>query len=606
MRPRWGGACGLALVALLCVPASASATTRYVRTGGTDAPGCTSPSPGCSHIQYAIGQASSGDTIDIGPGTFGEVITTVQRVFLDGADGGTPGSPADPATDTIVKSPLTQAVQLGGGGGVSSIRLLGYDNLAAEDSEIGSGLVLHNQTAGDVSYTVQNAVIEGGGNNFHSKDGMEVSDLASPGLHIDVSVTGSYFTSPDNGDAIALEGANVSGSFTDTETQASPFGAGIEVNEGAANLLRFQTLDSPQPYYGALVRNDGHLTATRSTLIGRLAGLGLSGSQADLRDDLVAALPATEQINPVSAAIVGGYGDLSSTLSATGVTFVARGPEVAEALAVYGGLGGPPPGSGTANLTNSILRATDTSEPTGDVDVRVERPGGGGDAIFSAAASSYSDVLPVSTVSFTPPGSGSNITGDRLLRRRGEPRELRAAGLLGSGRPGRSLGRAERRLDLAGNPRSLDGNLDSVAVPDIGALESTGGCPSAGGGSSAADRQPPHLAVRAPKVERLRRLYVDVVSDEDATLVARGTILLRGHARVYRLKGTTIQVAANRKARLMLRLPPKAARAVKARLGGGQKGPGGGGVDRQGRRRQLRLCAQAAARASLSGRSRST
>ena len=173
-------------------------------------------------------------------------------------------------------------------------------------------------------------------------------------------------------------------------------------------------------------------------------------------------------------------------------------------------------------------------------------------------------------MSFTPPGSGSNITGDPLFVDEASRNFAlqTCSAVVDRGDPSAVL---SGELDLAGNPRSLDGNLDSVAVPDMGALESTGGCPSAGGGSSAADRQPPHLTVRAPKVERLRRLYVDVVSDEDATLVARGTILLRGHARVYRLKGTTIQVAANRKARLKLKLPPKAARAVKARLRGGKK-----------------------------------
>lgn len=70
----------LALSQLAVVAASES--TRWVSPTGTDAGSCT-VSP-CLTINYAISQASAGDTISVGPGTYEESVSVTQMLNLVG------------------------------------------------------------------------------------------------------------------------------------------------------------------------------------------------------------------------------------------------------------------------------------------------------------------------------------------------------------------------------------------------------------------------------------------------------------------------------------------------------------------------------------------
>ena len=112
---------------VLALPVTAAAETRYVAKGGVDAPGCTSPGAPCASIEYAVGQADGGDTIQIGPGTFVESVETNKVLSFNGAGAGTLGG--IPATTTIrgsVESFAGQpALSLPNGGSVSSLRAEG-------------------------------------------------------------------------------------------------------------------------------------------------------------------------------------------------------------------------------------------------------------------------------------------------------------------------------------------------------------------------------------------------------------------------------------------------------------------------------------------------
>jgi len=54
------------------VLASAGGSTLYVAQGGSDSSDCQTQASPCATIAYAVSQASDGDTVDVGPGTFPE------------------------------------------------------------------------------------------------------------------------------------------------------------------------------------------------------------------------------------------------------------------------------------------------------------------------------------------------------------------------------------------------------------------------------------------------------------------------------------------------------------------------------------------------------
>jgi hypothetical protein len=71
--------------------ASASPNTLYVAVGGVDSGNCQTQSTPCATIPYAVSQAASGDTVDVGPGTFTASLASAMGVFLT-IQGSTAGS----------------------------------------------------------------------------------------------------------------------------------------------------------------------------------------------------------------------------------------------------------------------------------------------------------------------------------------------------------------------------------------------------------------------------------------------------------------------------------------------------------------------------------
>src|SRR5215212_6257936 len=79
----------LLLSLILLTPSALLAATRLVAVGGTDAGNCT-VTP-CATLTYAIAQAATNDTIDVGPGTFnngGNPVNVDKTLTLRGAQFG--------------------------------------------------------------------------------------------------------------------------------------------------------------------------------------------------------------------------------------------------------------------------------------------------------------------------------------------------------------------------------------------------------------------------------------------------------------------------------------------------------------------------------------
>jgi hypothetical protein len=66
----------LALAAVLCMPAMASAATRYMSATGTDSGSCSTSSSPCRTIGYAYNQAAAGDVVQVAAGSYGAQTVT--------------------------------------------------------------------------------------------------------------------------------------------------------------------------------------------------------------------------------------------------------------------------------------------------------------------------------------------------------------------------------------------------------------------------------------------------------------------------------------------------------------------------------------------------
>ncbi|MEA2421459.1 MAG: hypothetical protein QOF55_558, partial [Thermoleophilaceae bacterium] len=155
-RGSTGAGAVIVAVLALAVPAFAvpvSATTvRKVANGGSDTTDCQS-SP-CATINYAIGQASPGDTIDVAAGTYStEVVDVSKRVRLEGAQSG-----VDARART--GAPGTESILNNAGGGfnltVSGASVDGFLVRDATAVPLQAGIALSGSASG---YRVVNNII---------------------------------------------------------------------------------------------------------------------------------------------------------------------------------------------------------------------------------------------------------------------------------------------------------------------------------------------------------------------------------------------------------------------------------------------------------------
>jgi hypothetical protein len=160
---------------------------------------------------------------------------------------------------------------------------------------------------------------------------------------------------------------------------------------------------------------------------------------------------------------VGVQGDDGSHTDIVGSTVISAGSNPSSALLMESS--SVPV---VVNAVDSIFRSiTDANSAQIDVEAHVQ---GSGQATLNASHSSYTSLFKWGGGSVPTAGSGTNVKGDPGFTdgQNGDFTLAPASPLVDRG--DRAVVNAGER-DLAGHKRSLDGNGDCLAVPDIGAFE---------------------------------------------------------------------------------------------------------------------------------------
>jgi hypothetical protein len=452
-----------AVLALLGLPPSAAAVDRFVDDTGANAAGCTNFEAPCATINYAVEQAADGDTIFIDEGTYVETVSTTKVLTFDG-DG--TGNPGETEGATIVRGPNgvagpgAPAFSLPNGGTVRVLRAEGGDGAGGLPGFAGGPGVAF-ASAGPSLMRLEGALLIGG-----DAGGLTVGGA---GLRMEGNLGGIELVSEDTafmsgaGAFVSEAGAVVSGSAAVAEfidPQLGAFGeplnyVGLAVMDGASAAVEEGFAIAR---FGAAVE-EGVLTLNGTVLLTEIEGVGAVSSaagttaEAEIRNSLVFTV---DEVGGVARTLNGGG---SATLTAVGSTFLTiNGPAVAAQ-------GAPTGGPAKVILRNAIARNDEEEEPP--VDLLADR------GTIDADYSSFTTVLEENGGSSSAPGSGNNIAGD--------PGFAEGTGLFGElaeNSPLIDMGDQavvrEDERDYVGEPRSLDGDGDCVAMPDIGAFELTG------------------------------------------------------------------------------------------------------------------------------------
>lgn len=478
---------GTAVAALLAIaPAGASAATRYVAsTGNNSSNNCLAAAAPCETIQHAAEAAASGDTIRIATGTY-EGLSTVPNKPLEFVGAG-PGTLESSAGATVVRGADSSsgsgrsAFFLDEGGAVRSLRAEGGQGAAGSGGLPGQpggyGLLFSGPGPVPASVEIEDVIAIGGrggnagGGPFPGFGGTGLSAFSGT---VDVTAEDSAFvagpspfggTGPFAGSAAIFSGEGVDAQLRRSRAVGDPVSAlGVNVANGATVKILDSSVDAG---VGTFVSR-GDLTLERSLVKGR-NGEALQTSavpSATATTTAIDSLLVSE--STYAAALSTGSSDSLTSLEARGTTLFSRGG--AAALSVTASAGAGP---AVATLRNSIVRQVkEPGEAT--VDLRADR------GVIDADSSSFTTFQAVNGGSVPVPGVASNLSGDPGLvdPLAGDFRLRGTSPLIDRGNPAMTTP-SER--DLAGSPRSLDGNRDCIAVPDIGAYEVTGqsaACPS--------------------------------------------------------------------------------------------------------------------------------
>lgn len=150
-------------VAALLVATPLAAQTRFVATTGADAGTCTNAGAPCRTIQYAHGQAASGDTIAIAAGTYSESPRITKGVTLAGASAATtiiapqladqlPGPAPTPANSTVI-------LDIAGAGITVTVRDLTVRFPSGQYPAAGRSPIIGIWITGGANATVRNTIV---------------------------------------------------------------------------------------------------------------------------------------------------------------------------------------------------------------------------------------------------------------------------------------------------------------------------------------------------------------------------------------------------------------------------------------------------------------
>jgi hypothetical protein len=404
-------------------------------------------------LSAAVTAAAPDATIELAAGTYSSGLTIAKALNIVGAGAGSVTTAADPATQTVVQGSLT----LDAGGSLTALRVLGSSSASGAQTppaavELGYAPDGSYPLA-TTSYALQNMVAIGAtaqiGAFTATADGLDV--VAKRPLTVTASgggFAGVYASGP--GVALKLSKTLANG----------PASCAVQSAAGAA----VQIVDS--------IANGGAcgsgLTILRSGLFGQY-GLQetdtAASSAVTVRDSLLVGASAAAQIGE-NPALGGPPPAGKATLTAVGSTFVADGAAGSTAPP-EGALIVRSPGA-SVTLRNTIARLIAPPAPEPDPRADIVALDQGDDV--TASSSAFTSAVAAAGATVSRPGTGGNVKGDPRLRSptTGDYSLAPGSPLIDRGNPAFvSAG----ELDLDGHPRSLDGLLDCIALPDIGALE---------------------------------------------------------------------------------------------------------------------------------------
>jgi hypothetical protein len=458
-----------AVALVLALPVTAAAETRYVANGGLDNTACTDPGAPCATVQHATEVATNADTVQIAAGIYNESVETGKVLTFAGAGAGTlDGIPAA----TLIRGPAgssssgSPALVLANGGTVKSLRAQGgQGDSAAEISGFsgGEGVIYHSSSTGSSSLRLEDALVVGGaggeGTLVPGSGGVGIDAESGPGAIAVTSIDSEFAGGSGFGGAGAVwvSGQAATATLLDSRLgNLGPVGSGITAFNGAGVTLESVEVDVAR---SVATVYEGTMRIVRSRLEGSF-GLTVDTSSGDHASmDLIDSLVTSTE--SAAAYVEAEEAGSSSSLNAQGSTLIGFG-----GIAAVFALREEGASSATATLRNSIARHL---PPAGKPNFDLLADGGRIDADFSSFATRVEE----NGGTASAPGSAGNVAGDPQLAdpNRGDFALAGASPLIDRGDPSLVV---VGELDLAGSPRSLDGNLDCRAAPDIGAFEVTG------------------------------------------------------------------------------------------------------------------------------------
>jgi hypothetical protein len=301
------------------VAAVPAATTRYVEPSGTDSGDCSDPGSPCQTIQYAVGKAVAGDTIDVAAGTYNENVTIDRSLTLQGtgagrtiADGNgsvthqhvmtvTVGSVVIVTGMTITNGKTPDGYPGSAGGGIhnAGTLTLDYCTVSGNTSGDGSGIHITGGYFGNLSsvaltntilasHSVGVSVTEGNtvtvnGVLWHDAP-ITVSRSSTATVIVQNQHVGDPAFAPDGYHLTADSAAIDKGVYTDVPTDidgdARPYGAAsnLGADEYVSALHVAKEASSNAVLAGALLTYTLHVTVTDTLPTGIAAGRTSDGT----------------------------------------------------------------------------------------------------------------------------------------------------------------------------------------------------------------------------------------------------------------------------------------------------------------------------------------